>query len=298
MNLTDYEMGVSEEERLYRHWCLKNKLFINPLNDLGAYPIANQDVLLLPDYVTEINKTPTLMGFFNQMKQEFVSARWLLYEGLHPKDVHYSDHGVDLYDTLDYPSYSLAVEKVKAAFRIVYSIFDKIGFFLSEYMELGVKPNKVSFKTIWYHHFDHSNRMKNVLWDKFSTSENWAFRGLFWLSKDLFEDNFINMTEPDAQVLSEIRNHMEHKYLKVHELLLTSRGKNNLIDVGSGDSLAYSIKREDLEIKTLRLLNLSRASLIYLSMGMHQEEKQRERRNPSIDTMKIDYDMVDDDLKK
>jgi LA2681-like HEPN/Phasin protein len=49
------------------------------------------------------------------MKQEFASARWLLYEGITARTTHFSDRQVRLSNTLDYPSYGLAVEKLKAA---------------------------------------------------------------------------------------------------------------------------------------------------------------------------------------
>lgn len=40
-------------------------------------------------------------------------------------------------------------------------------------------------------------------------------------------------------------------------------------------ALGYSLLRSDFEAKTLRLLKLSRAALIYLSLGMHAEERRR-----------------------
>lgn len=133
IDVDGHAIGASEKERQYRRWCLQNRLFLNPLNDLGLYSIAARDVLMLPLFVTSIDEPPTLIGFFNQMKQEFVSARWLYYEGVHTHKAHFSDRDVRLYNTLDYPSYGLSVEKIKAAFGITYSIFDKIGFFLNDY---------------------------------------------------------------------------------------------------------------------------------------------------------------------
>src|ERR1700719_4395732 len=85
-------------------------------------------------------------------------------------------------------------------------------------------------------------------------SENWPFRGLFWLSKDLFEEEFRGVTEPDAQALYEIRNHLEHKYLKVHEMM-----RSQPADSAWTDRLAYSVERQDFVAKTLRVLRLSRA---------------------------------------
>ncbi|WP_425304879.1 LA2681 family HEPN domain-containing protein [Bradyrhizobium erythrophlei] len=41
------------------------------------------------------------------------------------------------------------------------------------------------------------------------------------------------------------------------------------------DRLAFSVQREDFFRRTLRVLKLARAALIYLSLGMHHEELQR-----------------------
>jgi hypothetical protein len=80
IDLDGDDLGASKDERAYRDWCLQNPLFLNPLNDLGARAIAAQDILMLPTYVTEIGEPPTFSGFFNQMKQEFVSARSTLHK--------------------------------------------------------------------------------------------------------------------------------------------------------------------------------------------------------------------------
>src|SRR5262249_20765766 len=156
-----------------------------------------QDVLSLPSITTSIGQFPPLIGFFNQMKQEYVSGRWLLYEGLHAASTHFSDHNVLLINTLDYPSYGLAVEKVKAASRIAYSMFDKIAFFLNEYASLGIKSRDVYFKTLWY---DRHKKPRTVR-KEFASSRNWPLRGLYWLSKDLFDPELQAVMEPEAQEL-------------------------------------------------------------------------------------------------
>lgn len=289
----EHSLGSSEEEAQYRSWCLQSRLFLNPLNDIGTKSVGAHDVLSLPSYVTAIDEPPTLIGFFNQMKQEFISARWLLYEGAHTNQVHFSDRGVKLYNTLDYPSYSLAIEKVKAAFRIAYSILDKIGFFLNDYMALGLDPTKVYFKSIWYQKQKGGAR---TIRSEFNGSENWPFRGLFWLSKDLFDEDLREVTEPDAQALYEIRNHLEHKYLKVHEMPL-AKTVHQRSDAMWTDRLAYSVSRRDFEAKTLRLLKLSRAGLIYLSLGMHRMEQVRQRARDEKQVASMSLDLWEDDWK-
>ncbi|MGH6869177.1 MAG: LA2681 family HEPN domain-containing protein, partial [Methylocella sp.] len=223
-----------------------------------------------------LSEPPGLIGFFNQMKQEFVSARWLFYEATHATEPHFSDHDVLLYNTLDYPVYGLATEKLKLAFRSIYSLFDKIAFFLNHYMSLGVVHHGISFRTIW-------RENSGAIRPQFEESENWPFRGLYWLSKDLFEAGYRDFTEPEAQALHELRNHLEHKYLKVHEMLMPSHpGHASGVDPFF-DTLAYALSRADLERKSLRLMKLARAALIYLALGMHrEEERRREKRKPSL----------------
>jgi tetratricopeptide (TPR) repeat protein len=269
----EYPLGRSASERGYRRWCLQNKLFLNPLNDLASHTVAARDVLSLPDFVTSLDEPPVVTGFFNQMKQEFVSARWEYYLSIQGDRTHFSDRDVLLYNTLDYPAYGLSVERVKGAYKCAYSLFDKIAFFLNHYFTLGANPNRIYFRSIW--------REKNgdpihPVRERFRKSENWPLRGLFWLSKDLFDERQAVVTEPDARDLHELRINLEHKYVKVHEMSLRSAREGSRPDPFS-DTLAYSITRESLESRTMRLLKLVRAALIYTALAMHREEGLRRR---------------------
>jgi len=136
-DLYNHSLGSTHEEQAYREWCLQHRLFLNPMNDLGAYPIAAHDVLHTPPIVTDLETGPKYHGAFNQLKQGFVSARYLFYEGVTATEPHFADRDVLLYNTLDYPAYSLAVEKIKLAYRSFYSLFDHIGFLLNDYF--GIK---------------------------------------------------------------------------------------------------------------------------------------------------------------
>ena len=274
LDLHSFSLGVSEQEIRYRRWCLENRLFLNPLNDLGSYPIAARDVLTTPSIAVKIGQGPYYPGYFNQMKQEFVSARYQYYEGISSKLPHFSDREVILYNTLDYPTYSLAVEKVKSAFRTAYSLFDKIAYFLNHYLNLSIDEKNVYFKSLWYT----KQRRNKYLRSDFQRRQNLPLRGLFWLSKDLYEPNFRESIEPDAQAIYEIRNHLEHKYLKLHDDLWRGSPKNNNnASLALVDTLASSLYRREFEAKTLRLLKLVRAALIYLSLAINYEEYRRAR---------------------
>jgi LA2681-like HEPN len=94
LDLGGYELGTSEEERAYRLWCLNNTLFLNPLNDLGPLIFAARDILHLLPFVTPIDEPPALLGLFNQIKQEFVMAHRLYYDGIRSDSVHFADRDV------------------------------------------------------------------------------------------------------------------------------------------------------------------------------------------------------------
>jgi hypothetical protein len=276
IGLGDHSLGRGTAERAYRTWCLEHRLFINPLNDIGVHAIAACDVLTLPSLtVTEPStQMPPIIGFFNQLKQEFVSARYLYYEGVNGDRPHYSDREVLLYNTLDYPSYSIAVEKMRTAFRIAYSLLDKIAYFLNTYLALGHKPKQVSFRSVWY---EAKGAEPRPLLQHFSAYPNWPLRGLFWLSKDIFEDDFRQVTESDAQALKDVRDHLEHKYMQLHESWIGDAFSTE--DAAQSQAVQFGIhlSRKDFEVRTLRVLKLVRAALIYLSLAVHREEWQRRR---------------------
>lgn len=291
-HLRDYSMGNSIEEIEYRRWCLAEGLFLNPINDLGPYSIAARDVLLTPDMSVDCRLGPAFQGFYNQLKQEFTSARFLLYSyySMISKQnaQHYSDDGILLLDTLDHPIYSLASEKARIAFRVFYAIFDKIAFFLNSYLILGISERDVSFRKLWYIKGD----AKKGLRPNFLELINWPLRGLYWLSKDLYENDqdLLDSLEPDARETNEIRNYLEHKYLKLHE-------DNWQPDANSHikDALAYSIKKSDFLAKTKRLAVTTRAALIYLSLALHNEERQRLEARGNVKTLSITLPLLNEE---
>lgn len=266
----DFSLGRSRAERTYRGWALQNRLFLNPLNDLGPWAIAAHDVLHLPSLTTAIDESgpgpPAAFGFYNQLKQEYVSARWLCFEGLHEERAHFSDRGTHLYDTLGIPAYSLAVEKTKIALRMTYSLLDKVAFFINDYFKVGLPEKAVSFRSVWHERKGDPKPLAAVFRDR----KNWPLRGLFWLARDIYEPAFQDVAEPEAQRLADLRNHLEHKYCQVHEDL--GIGYSRFAGRGDGAKLALTIGRDALEAKTLHILQKARAALIYLSLAVHREE--------------------------
>jgi len=255
------DTSAEKDERDYHHWCLVNYLYLNPLNDLGPYVVAADDSMELATHIVRVDAPHTFANFFDQMKQEYVSARWLLYEGLTVKVPHFSDRDVSLLATEPRPSLSLAIEKLKAAYRISYSLFDKVGFFMNAYMELGIPERQISFRTLW------RTGENQPIRKEFDLKGNWGFCALYWLAKDFFEKANDEVAEPQARGLSDIRNRIEHKYLRVTVAESPT---------APPDDLAFMVSRKQLEGKALHLLKLARSALIYLAIGVGFEERRRE----------------------
>jgi hypothetical protein len=183
----------------------------------------------------------------------------------------------------------MATEKARTAFRLAYSILDKVGYFINSNWRLGTEPHRVGFRTVWYDQTDE----KPKLHARFKNCQNWPLHGLFWLSKDLFDDNFQRVTNPDAQAIFIIRNHLEHKYLQVHE----SWASAAIIDPITG-ALGHSISRNDFVSKTLRLLKIARAAMIYLPLAVHMEERARRRNLKADFVVQMPLTSYDDQWKR
>lgn len=270
-------LGRGKAERTYRQWCLEHRLFLNPLNDIGAHAKGASDNLVLPSISERFDERPGLstpppvIGFFNQMKQEYSSARFMLYEGLRDTRVHFSDHRVRLFNTLDNPLHSLATERVRTAFRIAYSLLDKVAFLVDHHWKLGKIADRISFRNVWM------VEGKPRLLDCFKDYANWPLRGLFWLSKELFDDKLKRTTSTDARELHDIRNALEHKFLQVHEGWAWP-----LLTQPSSEGLGLSIDSDLLEAKALRVMKIARSALIQLAMAIGVEEKSRARMQPNL----------------
>jgi LA2681-like HEPN len=255
------DTSATEDERNYRRWCLINGLFVNPLNDLGPHTVAASDSMGLAQHVVRVDAPHRFESFYDQMKQEYVSARWLLYEGLTSTPPHFSDRDVLLAATEPKPSLSLAIEKLKAAYRISYSLFDKMGFFVAAYMELGIPEKKITFRTLW-----RTGENKPIR-KEFDLTGNWGFCALYWLAKDFSEKENDEVAEPQARRLSDIRNHIEHKCLRVTATEPLTPPP---------DDLALMVSRNQFQAKATHLLKLARSALIYLAIGVGLEERRRE----------------------
>ena len=212
-DLDQWPLGESEEERDYRSWCLHHRLFLSPLNDVCRYTVAARDVIHLPNHTYDIGEKPRFPNYFNLLKQEYVTARYMLFEALNGKNQHISDKDVLLLSGCDGVQFGYRSEQLKTAYRLAYPLFDKIALFLNDYFSVGLKAGSVSFKHIW----GKTKNDKFEFFPCFENSKNWPLRGLYFLSKDLFDESFLDMSLPDAQELASLRNRTEHRFLSLQD---------------------------------------------------------------------------------
>ncbi|MFB5265179.1 LA2681 family HEPN domain-containing protein [Paenibacillus enshidis] len=274
-SLKDISLGETNEEKNYRMWCLENTFFLNTLNDAFYYPLVAHDCIHLPEIVTDIQTGYKFHGLFNQLKQEYVSARFMIYDGLHNRGEHYSDKDVLMYNTLDYPIYGLSIEMVKCAFRSLYSLFDRIAFFINDYFELGIKERDVSYKSIWEGRkggkggYEYSLDLKKAMTG--TDTYNLPLIGLYWLFKDVGKKEIKHdYLEPAIKQISDIRHSLEHRYFKLHDSLFVPHEEPAL-----SDTLAKSVKIDVFKSTCMQLLRYSREAIILLVLAVHREEQLR-----------------------
>jgi hypothetical protein len=286
----EWHLGQTEKEKQYRRWCLAKTLFLNPLNDLSAATVGAADVLLLPPH--RINGAGiTYRAFYNQLKQEYIYARWCLFEGVTANEVHFADRDVYLESNADLALYSMGLEQIKTTFRCAYSLLDKVAYFINAYWKAGWPEKKVNFRNVWYEEKKPRGAPSIPLRPVFETSKNPPLRGLFWLSKDVYLTHLQDVADPSAKESDALRNHMEHKFMKVVDTILKNDCSSDIFE----DQLAHLVQRDELIARSEHLLKLSRAALIYLSLAMHYEE--RRRPPPDGPIVPVDLGSYSDDLK-
>lgn len=285
-SFTFFDREDDSEESLYRRWITSQCLTLNTLNDIDYSVDVDHDPLHLPSMIASIKERyPRFHGLFNQMKQEYVSARYLIFDGMYNLNTHFSDKGVFLVNTLDYPTYGLNIEKVKSAYRSLYSLFDRIGYFLNEYYSLRINRKRVSFGKVW----DENSKLNDY------AEDNYILKALKWIKKDLYKDAVSEYKEHIDPVLNrtyEIRNIMEHRYLKVLD-------DSFLVDkVEKIDELASPITLKEFHDLALNLLRVCREAMILLVMAVKIEEDRQSESLEGKVIPGISLDQFDDEWKR
>lgn len=250
--------GKTKKEKEYRKWMLHNGLYMNALTGVWPHPVCASDVLHMPPHRAKtLSEPPHFISWFNQIKQEFIAARFFLFESINLYQPHFADRDTHLLDTLDAALHGIQIERMRASYRIAYGLFDKIAGLINAYFELGEKPGSVNIKSIWL------TKDRKDIRTEFKDRKNLPLRGMYWLAFDIVggdpSDN--ESISPHAKALYKIRNALEHRCLIIREF-----------DFGKKPSIFETIDAETFEAHCMNLLQLVQAAIIYLSLAIWAEE--------------------------
>ncbi|RDL13342.1 hypothetical protein DFO62_1371 [Serratia fonticola] len=258
-NLQNYSASrkMKKSEEKYRKWSAENVLFLNPLNDLSNSDYVFNDMLSFPSYTVSLSVGPYLSAAFSAMCNEFCFYRFMYYESLnnlHPK---YIDKEKLLINTLDSVCYDAACEKLKCAIRGCFSLLDKLIALLHNYMNLEGQP---SFTPNWFKR------------TKLNQTDNKYISALYCLSKDFSPhenktDRPSFWNEPNLKEIREVRNHLEHGWVRVIEFEELSEPIWE-----STHDYAYTITKESLLQKGLTVLQQTRNAIMYLQLAVSLNE--------------------------
>lgn len=248
----------SKIEEFLVKFCLKNKLYLNICNFCQKCDAAIGDTIVIKKMTVPVKSNLDddvflrLSKYLNQIKQDFVTARFLLilsrYEGL---NLNFVDKRVRIIDTLDYSMHNIYIELVKVAFRIFYDILDKIAYFISDYLNLAIPEKEISFRGIWYSDFQNK-----VIQSKIKGTKNHSLNAIFDIHKDLEKGG-------QYENLRKTRNALTHRFIKVG-MLQESEDEENMT--------------EDTLVKdTLELARVVRNSIVYLIQFLYIKEAKKEK---------------------
>lgn len=247
----------SSFEEAYIEFCLEHGLFLNFCTQCRKCEAATGDPVHLQSMVVyqsdldpadPVGSDPflRLSSYLNQIKQDFVAARFLLVQSQQLGDrIDFVDRDVLLVDPLDYSEHSIYIELLKNAYKSFFGVLDKIAAFINSYLDLGVKESQTYFskETLWYD--------KKTIRPSISSTKNRSLNALF----DMFLD-----VRPGGgcQCLRDTRNALTHRFLNVR-LLESSEDTE-------------SVTQETLLLRTLELARLVRCAIIYLLCFVQAEE--------------------------
>ncbi len=283
----EYEYLDTEEDR-YAQWVNDHYLRLNAYNDVHSHSLLSQDDSLYFEslfYEKErIEDSQKLMAMLNEIKQEYVSARYMLYSYfMNSGTIHFSDRNVKIADVYDLCNYSYNIELAKAAFRALYSLLDKIAFALNDYLGLGIKGKDVSFSTFWYC----ERKTRTLRQEILDHSTVISLAGLLFIRNDIYGGDETYLQADETKLLQKVRNAMEHRAIQIVD-------QGIFEDKGS----VLFISREEFEKVSMNLIRTVRQAIFcFVNAVSHISYDQAEEAKKHGIVMEQFFDEVKDEDK-
>lgn len=231
---THKENFKSRKHKLYLDWVGGNNLFLNMANMVITKEYAYEDCLTLPSFSGNINslllasEELAYHSHFDELKDTYCYARHTYFTALQvPCDAeHIYNSTYKQVDSLDFTISSFKTNSYKTALRSLYSLLDKIAFFVYKFYEVSseeLEEYEVDIRKIF------GSKNTPAAW--LERIKNPFLSALYFLSKDINDikrtakkgkvqnsDEILYLSEttfPAANQINQIRNALEHKSLKI-----------------------------------------------------------------------------------
>ena len=248
--------GDSDFERFLINYCLEKKLYLNICNVCQKCSAAIGDTLSIKSMLVKaksmnVKSDPFLLlsSYLNQMKQDYVTARFLLifsrYKGM---NLDFVDKRVKIVDTYDFNIPNVYTQLARFAFKSFFDILDKEAIFINDYLRLEMGKSSVSFRNIWF-------SKKRIVRQKILEIENFGLNAIFDIYGELEDGRY--------KKLRTIRNALTHRFFNVKPLCDDEDDEN--------------MSEENFINHTIELAKIVRSSLIYLMNFVYIEEQKRKK---------------------
>ncbi len=242
----------------YARFCRDRNLMLDFSLGLSAVQSSARDHIYFRSFLlqgdADESRLRRLVYIVNDIKESFVTARWLFYQACLLSDQIDDVEEMTIYvDNSEDALHGVHSGSLKQAFQSAYNVLDKVALCLWWYFGLASpKEHGVDFKSVW------RATKTATLRPDLRRTRNFGVFALYDLHKDLAGGDFSD--------LARLRNLMTHRYVVPHNGVLLS-------DVAEerGQHIHYA----ELIDACLQLLRLVRAAIIYLMAAINQAEAER-----------------------
>ena len=247
--------NLSDFEKYYIDFCIKENLFLNFHIHQGHCEAAIKD----PIFISLITKGEDGQAFYNlakyinQIKEDYAVARLLLVQSQHKReDFDRISMRTTFVNCLDYSKFNLYTGLLKSSFKEAYNILDKIAVFINVYYGLGLSEDRIYFTTIW----EKEKKIRNEILN----SKNFSLYALY----DIYQD----FKSCHYKEIQNIRRALTHRKLVVFDSMFTDGHKKD-----NPNNISY----DTMLNKTIEVLQLSKAAIIYLINFVNMEENKKRK---------------------
>lgn len=253
----------SKFHQFSRDFCIRNQLYLTPATFVGKKnDVVHGDPMFISTIIVPLNDDTTInryITFLNQIKQDFVLARYFLIQSHYRSTVVETiDRDVILYDPLDYSIHNTYIQFLKMSLKLTVDTFDKIAQFLREYCNVPIDPKtETNFRNIWI-----KEKGKILLRPEFLQKQNKFLFALFDLSLDLQKGGYF-------EKIYDRRNAITHRFLVVHEMMTPD----------DQTVVSSRISKDDLVDVSITAMKMLRAAVMYLIVFVDTEERKKKDSN-------------------